>query len=109
MWLIGAAMSLDSMRRGFVGGCSLAIFVAKSNQCEEHIDDMLGLLAGYLVIESQLLAAIPPPIWFLVWPFGDYHDASLTYLKILTILAEAQKVTEGDTCEYYWNLEEGEE
>lgn len=106
MWLIGGALSLEGMRRGFVGGCSLAIFVAKTNQCEKHLQDMIELLSKYLVIEAGLLNNIPPPISFLLWPFMDYHDAAVTYLQIMIIIAEEQKVTEGDNCEYYWNLEE---
>ena len=99
IWLLGAAMALESMRRGFIGGSALSLFIIKEYGLEKQAVPVLDALRGYLEIEEALLSQIPPFLDFLVFPFTDYHEAAKTYLLILEILAESQRPP---TCEYYW-------
>lgn len=105
LWLIGVGMSLESMRRGFVGGSALSLFVIKEFGLEKQAVPTLNALRGYLEIEEKLLSAIPPFLSFLLTPFTDYHESAKAYLAILDILAESQRPS---TCDYYWEKGEGE-
>jgi hypothetical protein len=104
LWLIGAGMGLESMRRGFVGGSMLSLFVVKEFGLEKAAIPTMNALRTYLNIEEKLLSQIPPFLDFLITPFTDYHEAAKTSLHIFEILAELQKPR---TCAYYWG--EGDE
>ncbi len=104
LWLIGVGFALESTRRGFVGGSSLALFVIKEFGLDRQAVPTLNLLRGYLELEEKLLADLPPFLEFLVTPFTDYHESAKTFLLIIDILSEAQRPR---SCEYYWK--KGEE
>jgi len=91
------------MRRGFIGGSALSLFIIKDFGLEHQAVPTLNAMRGYLDVEEKLLAQIPEFLSFLVMPFTDYHEASKLYLQILGILAEMQQPP---TCQYYW--EKGE-
>ncbi len=101
-WLIGTAFALESMRRGFIGGSALSLFIIKEFGLDKQAVPTLDYLRGYLEWEETLLSQIPFFLDFLVTPFTDYHEAAKTYLLILDILSEQQRPR---TCEYYWNKE----
>jgi len=103
LWLMGICMNLDSMRRGFVGGSSLSLFVIKEFGLEGQAIPTLNYMRGYLAIEEQMLAQIPPLFSFLAQPFNDYHLSSTTFLAIVEILAELQQPA---SCDIYWEKEE---
>jgi len=104
LWLLGAAFALESMRRGFVGGSMLSLFIIKEFGLEKQAVPTLNAMRTYLGIEEALLSRIPDFLEFLVMPFTDYHEAAKTYLLILDILAESQRPR---TCQFYW--EKGKE
>ena len=101
-WLFGAALSLEGMRRGFVGGSALSLFIIKEFGLDKQAVPTLNALRGYLDTEEWLISQIPPFLSFLVAPWTDYHNAAKLYLVILDILAELQRPL---TCEAYWNKE----
>lgn len=103
LWLLGAALSLESMRRGFIGGSSLSLFIIKEFGLDKQAVPTLNALRGYLEIEEHLLTQIPDFLKFLSMPFQDYHDAATAYLAIVDGLAEKQRPL---TCQFYW--EKGE-
>jgi len=98
-------MSLESMRRGFVGGSALSLFIIKEFGLDKQAVPTLQWLRGYLDIEEQLLGQLPDYLEFLLTPFTDYHDAAKCFLEIVDGLAEKQRPP---TCEYYWKKGEGE-
>jgi hypothetical protein len=102
LWLIGVGMGLESMRRGFVGGSALSLFVIKEFGLEGQAIPTMTLLRAYLDIEGDLLSRLPPFLAFLFSPYLDYHNSSVTFLAIVDILAEHQRDAESDTCEFYW-------
>ena len=81
-WLIGAGMSLESMRRCFIGGTSLALFVDLSGLEPPSVARDLDFLRTYLAIEEVLINNIPPIIAFITSPFIDYHNAACVFLDI---------------------------
>lgn len=99
LWLLGAAFALESVRRGYIGGSALSLFIIKEFGLEKQAAPTLDAMRGYLELEETLLSQIPDFLEFLVMPFTDYHNAAKLYLQILDILAEAQRPP---TCEYYW-------
>jgi len=92
-------MALESMRRGFIGGSALSLFIIKEFGLEKQAVPTINFMRGYLEREEALIAQIPPFLDFLVMPFTDYHDANMAYLEILDGLAEKQRPR---GCEYYW-------
>ncbi len=92
-------MSLESMRRGFIGGSALSLFIIKEFGLDKQAVPTLNALRGYLEIEEWLLTQINPFLGFLVTPFTDYHNSAKTYLKIIDILAELQRPL---ACRAYW-------
>lgn len=99
LWLFGAAMSLESMRRGFVGGTALALFIDLSGLEPPSTIRDLGFLRRYLEVEEWLITMIPPFLSFLVAPFIDYHKANCLFLEICDLLALARRET---TCAPFW-------
>ena len=95
-------MSLESMRRGYIGGSALSLFIIKEFGLDKGAIPVIAAMKGWLAVEESLLAAIPSFLSFLVIPFTDYHDAATTYLEVLEKLTELQRPP---TCEYYWNKE----
>ncbi len=102
LWLLGAAFSLESMRRGFIGGSALSLFIIKEFGLDKQAAPTLDAMRSYLEVEETLLAQIPPFLEFLVTPFTDYHESAKLYLQIIEILAESQRPP---GCEYYWEKE----
>lgn len=92
-------MHLEAMRRGFIGGSSLALFIIKDFGLEKGAVPTLNAMNTYLEHEEKLLSQIPLPLKFLVTPFTDHHDAAMTFFLILDILTEMQRPR---TCQYYW-------
>lgn len=95
-------MSLDGMRRGFVGGSALSLFIIKEFGLERQAAPTLAFLRGYINIEEQLINKIPFILRATIQPFTDYHQANVCFLQIIEILAELQRPP---TCEFYWNKE----
>lgn len=93
-------MGLESMRRGFIGGSALSLFIIKEFGLERQALPTLNALRVYLEWEATLLSQIPPFLNFLLRPYTDYHNASMTYLEIVDILAEKQRPS---TCAVYWH------
>jgi len=92
-------MSLESMRRGFIGGSALSLFIIKEFGLERQAVPTMKRMRIYLDLEGSLIDQIPDFLSFLVYPFTDYHQAAETYLLILDILSESQRPR---TCQYYW-------
>lgn len=99
MFLIGVAFSLESMRRTFVGGSSLSLFIIKEFGLEQQAKPTLNYLRRYLEIEEEMLERLPDFMECLFPPFTDYHYSAVTFLEIVDILAEMQRPP---TCEFYW-------
>ncbi len=99
-FLIGAALSLEGMRRTFLGGTSLSLFIIKDFGLPPHAMATIELLKGYLDIESGMIAAIKPPLGFLIQPWQDHNAAGRTFLDILTIMAEEEFPA---SCQWYWD------
>ena len=93
------------MRRGFVSGSALSLFIIKEFGLERQAVPTLNFLRGYLEVEQLLIDSIPPYLSFLATPFTDFHESAKTYLEILDILSESQRPR---TCEFYWQKGETE-
>ena len=92
-------MALESMRRGFVGGSMLSLFIIKEFGLDKQAMPTMNAMRSYLEVEEKLLSQIPEVLEFLVMPFTDYHESAKLYLQIIDILAEAQRPP---TCQFYW-------
>ena len=99
LWLIGVGFALESMRRGFIGGSALSLFIIKEFGLERQAVPVINAMRGYLAIEGNLITQLPPFLAFLLTPFTDYHLSATTFLEILDILSEKQRPR---GCAYYW-------
>ncbi len=91
LWLIGAGMGLESMRRGFVGGSMLSLFVVKEFGLEKAAIPTMNALRTYLNIEEKLLSQIPPLPRLPNYPL---HRLSRGSQDIPTYLRNTSRVTE---------------
>lgn len=98
LWLLGAAMTLEALRRGFLGGSMLSLFIIKEFGLDKAAVPTMYWMRRYLDIAKDLLGWIPPPLDVLVTPFTDYHESAELYLQILDILVEGQRPP---TCQFY--------
>ena len=101
-WLIGAGLSLEGMRRCFIGGTSLALFIDLSGLEPPSVVRDLDFLRNYLAIEEELIQAIPPIIAYVAAPFIDYHNAASVFLEITDLLAIARRE---QSCKIIWKKE----
>ena len=95
-------MYFESMRRGFLGGSALSLFIIKEFGLERQAVPTLNYMRSYLEVEETMIAQIPPAFSWLLTPITDYHLSAKTYLLILDILSEKQRPR---SCEYYWKKE----
>ena len=102
LWLIGAAFALESMRRGFLGGSALSLFIIKEFGLDRQAVPVLNAMRFYLETEEKLIEQIPDFLSFLLTPITDYHEAAKTYLLIIDALSELQRPR---TCQFYWEEE----
>jgi len=103
LWLIGAGLSLESMRRCFVGGTSLALFVDLSGLEQTSCLRDGNFLRAYLPVEEALINQLPPIIRFVASPFIDYHNAAKTFLEITDRLCYAKQE---QLCPLIWEKQE---
>jgi len=99
LWLLGAGMALESMRRGFIGGSALSLFIIKDFGLEYQAVPTMDAMRTYLATEEILLTQLPAFLDFLLTPFTDYHESAKLYLQILEILADLQRPL---ICPSYW-------
>lgn len=102
MWLIGAGLGLESMRRCLIGGTALALFIDLSGLDQPSAIRDVGFLRGYLELEEQLIQEIPPIIAFITSPFIDYHNANCVFLDICDRLQLARRE---QSCSVIWEKE----
>jgi len=102
-WIIGAALSLESMRRGFIGGTALSLFIDLSGLPQYACMRDLNTLAAYLPIEEALIDAIPDFLITLIHCFEDYHLAAVCFYEIAKELCEAKGEL---TCQGIWETNE---
>ncbi|MBA7585597.1 hypothetical protein ES708_27582 [subsurface metagenome] len=106
MWLIGGVFALEGLRRGLIGGSSLSLFIIKEFGLHGSSLPTLNFLRNYLDIEERIIDTLPDYFQFFVTPWTDHHEAGVTYLKILDILAKYEFPTEcdpeGAVCQFYW-------
>lgn len=99
-YLIGAALSLEGMRRTFLGGTFLSLFIIKDFGFPAYAQATIELLRGYLDVEAEMITRIKVPLGFLIKPWEDHNAAGRTYLDVLELLAEQEFPA---TCEFYWS------
>lgn len=97
-------MTLESMRRGYLGGSLLSLFVIKEFGLDRQALPTLNALRGYLDREEELIDTIPFFLAFIAGPFIDHHAACKLSLEIIDGLAESQRPR---SCTYYWEKGEG--
>ncbi len=96
-------MSLDSMRRGFIGGTALALFIDLSGMGQESCSRELSFLASYLPIEEELLSKIPFFLDFITRPFEDYHLAAVCFYETAKELCQQKGELQ---CQGIWETNE---
>jgi len=96
-------MSLDSMRRGFIGGVSLSLFIDLSGLGQESCQRDLKFLAAYLPIEEDLIKNIPFFLSFITRPFEDYHLAAMCFYETAKELCQQKGELE---CYGVWKTNE---
>lgn len=103
-FLIGLILNIESLRRGFLGGTQLSLFIIKDYGLDWLGRDHIEMLKTYLTIEQAMIDTIPDDLQFFIWPFMDHHDAGETYVSVLEDLVELQDPA---NCSYYWNVHDG--
>ena len=103
-WIIGRAMSLESMRRCFIGGTSLCLFIDLAGDSPLSCSRDNAFLRSYLPIEEMLINELPPFLRWMVSPWIDYHNAAATFLKISEALCARKLILEAEitSCEEVW-------
>ena len=99
-FVFGVAMSLESMRRGFMGGSALALFIDISIDNYEGCKLRIATMEQYLDVEEYLITQIPPILAFFMSPFTDYHKAQRCFFTIASTLCDRLQKR---SCADIWN------
>ena len=102
-WVIGAALSLESMRRSFIGGTSLALFIDLSGLDQTSCQRDYRTLKIYLDLEEKILENLPSFIRYLLRPFEDYHLAAQCFYETVKELCDGKGEL---TCQRVWETNE---
>ncbi len=96
-------MGLESMRRGFIGGTALSLFIDLSGLPQYACDRDLRTLATYLPIEEALIKALPDFLITLIHCFEDYHLAAVCFYETAKELCQSKGEL---SCQGVWDTNE---
>ena len=102
-FFFGVVISMESMRRTYVGGASLSLFIIKSYGLDRQAADCLRWLRKGLRLMGGEIERVP---WLISWiaaPYLDYVQSGETFIKIIDILKDLQRPP---GCELYWGKED---
>ena len=100
LFVFGVTMSLESMRRGFMGGTALSLFIDISIGNHEGCKIRIAFMEKYLDVEQYLISQIPPVLAFFISPFIDYHNAQRCFFTIASTLCDRLQKR---SCAEIWN------
>jgi hypothetical protein len=102
--LLGIAYPLEGLRRAFLGGLSLGLFIDISSNPYESCKRDLEYLRTYLDKEKLIVQSIPEIAWPLVGPWIDHHNAVECFYEIACMLCQqkAGLFPSGKTCQEIW-------
>jgi hypothetical protein len=101
---LGIAYFFEGLRRAYLGGLSLGLFIDLSSNPPTSCQRDLIMLRTYLDKEKDAIEALPHWAWPLIGPWIDYHNAAECFYEIAEILC-AQKAgapTTAKCCEEIW-------
>jgi len=98
---LGVAYFFEGLRRGYLGGLSLGLFMDLSTTPPGDCTRDLNSLRAYLDKEKDALEAIPQIAWPLIGPWIDHHNAVETFYEIAMELCIGLHV---ESCQDIWDL-----
>lgn len=107
--MIGGVMSLEGLRRSWIGGTSLGIFVALESDRPITVGPSLDQLENLNDIALSIIEDLPPFLNFAAAPFRDYHTATKAFIECIRSKTEGEIPGTGEPpgemsteCAIYW-------
>lgn len=97
--MYGVCISMESMRRTYIGGSFLSLFIIKSYGLDRQAAPTLKYLKAAIDTLEGQIARLKSPLGFLTQPFIDYAGSAVVSMHIIEILKEIQRPP---GCELYW-------
>lgn len=99
-FLLGSSLSLEGLRRNFLGGTCLSLFIIIQYGLTTHADEALANLEAYLGLEQQFINALPAPVSWLLTPWTDHHNSGVAALRVFRLLLGTRNI---NACDRYWS------
>lgn len=102
--VLGVAYFFEGLRRAYLGGLSLGLFIDISSNPPESCKRDLEYLRAFLDKEKEQIEAIPETAWPLIGPWIDHHNAVECFYEIACMLCQqkAGLFPTGKTCQEIW-------
>ncbi len=102
--LLGVLYPLEGLRRTWLGGLSLGLFIDIGSCPHESCEREVVYLRNYLDHDRDIIMAIPEIAWPLIGPWIDYHNAAETFYDIAMILCLQKQGLENlpSSCRVAW-------
>lgn len=101
--MVGAVMTLEGWRRGWIGGGSLGVFVALESDAPVSVFPNLDHLEYLNNNAQKLIESLPPHLSWAAAPFQDYHRATEAFIECIRSKLKGIPPWMGPwQCDLYW-------
>jgi len=103
--MLGVLFPLEGLRRTYLGGLGLALFIDISSCPHESCQRDTQSLRKFLDLDKQLIETVPELAWPLIGPWIDHHNAAETFYDISMILCLQKQGLENmpPSCDFVWH------
>lgn len=108
LWsLLGLAFALEGLRRCWLSGTSLCLFIDIGSSIPASCIRECENLRRYLDVDCTLLDAIPKLFWPIIGPWIDHHNAQECFYEIAMELCMTRNFPPivCQSCEEVWHYE----
>jgi len=100
--LLGLGFTLEGLRRCWLSGTSLTLFIDIGSSIPESCLRDCASLRRYLDVDRAVIETVPEIFWPLIGPWIDHHNAQECFYEIATELCNALNFPPCKSCEEVW-------
>lgn len=96
------AFALEGMRRCWLSGTALTLFIDIGSSLPESCLRDCENLRRYLDVDTMLIEAVPEALWPAIGPWIDHHNAQECFYEIALELCYGRNFPPCESCKEVW-------
>lgn len=104
---LGIGFALEGLRRAWISGTSLALFIDISSSTPKSCLRDTAALRRYLDADRDIIESVPETAWPLIGPWIDHHNAQECFYEIALELCNQRNFPWADSksCQEIWEIQ----